>query len=541
MTADIEEASGHIQGSMDLRESTAEQARQSAFRTPLMISVIGVLRVRFGNREIQIRSRKAGAILAYLALDGTGVATRERLVGLLWSESDEEKARASLRQVVHELRTALQMAGCSDLQANRTTLALDTHSTQLDLRDVLSQAEAGAVHPRLLDMPRIMEQLLADLDDLDPAFQVWLMARRQTLHDRLLGMLAGGLRLEGQANQVLRRQVAQAMLLLDPTHEEACRSLMRDYAAAGDPVSAIRVYDALWHVLDEDYDTEPTAATQKLVAEIKLGQFEPPSVTTEPSQPQLAGSVPASPSRIALLIEPVAAHDVSEERIHLVHGFRHDLIARLVRFREWFVVDGSDLPPYDQTRTRVSGRYRIGVRAYGAGERISVVLTLAEQASGIFIWSERLTLSLDDWFETQQHVLRRIAIALNTQISSARLARLAGEPDVSLEGYDRWLRCRNMMLSFSHRDWDRAFAMAEELAAQCPNFAPAHSTLANLDNLGHIIRPGVHRDRAREQRSLANSRRAMELDPMDCRSHMVLGWSLTMAGRHAQADVHMRL
>ncbi|HYZ22773.1 MAG TPA: hypothetical protein VE690_11510, partial [Rhodopila sp.] len=88
---------------------------------------------------------------------------------------------------------------------------------------------------------------------------------------------------------------------------------------------------------------------------------------------------------------------------------------------------------------------------------------------------------------------------------------------------------------------DRVFTMVEDLAARSPDFAPAYSTLAQLDNLGHIIRPGVHRDRTREQRSLANARRAVELDPMDCRSQLHLGWSLTMAGQHAQADVHMRL
>ncbi|WP_343897914.1 BTAD domain-containing putative transcriptional regulator [Craurococcus roseus] len=496
-------------------------------------------------------------MLAYLALEEAGAATRERLVGLLWSEAEEEKARASLRQVVHELREALQAAGFSSLQAGRATLGLDAHGTILDAREVLRQAEAGTVHPLLLDVPHLDEMLLIGLEDLDPAFRVWLMARRQAVHDRLLRVLETMLRQEGVA-RLGRRQAARAILHLDPTHEEACRALMRDCAEAGDPVAALRAYEALWRVLAEDYDTEPTLATQQLVADIKLGRLEPPPQqqgrpeapplphAAAPAGPRPAPSAPAAstptvPPRIALLVEPFAVHGVGPDRQHLVQGFRHDLIARLVRFREWFVVDGPTLPPPDQTRARVSGRYRIGASAYSAGERISMALTLAEQESGIFVWSERLELSLDGWFEAQQHVLRRIAIALNMQISSARLARLAGEPDVTLEGYDRWLRCQQMVLSFSHRDWDRAFGMLEEMAARTPAFAPTYSHLAQLDNLAHIIRPGTHRARAREQRALANARRAVELDPMDSRSQLHLGWSLTMAGQHAQADVPMRL
>ena len=49
---------------------------------------------------------KARAALAYIALSEGRRETRERLVGLLWSESGEDKARASLRQTLRDLRVA---------------------------------------------------------------------------------------------------------------------------------------------------------------------------------------------------------------------------------------------------------------------------------------------------------------------------------------------------------------------------------------------------------------------------------------------------
>ena len=86
-------------------------------------------------------------------------------------------------------------------------------------------------------------------------------------------------------------------------------------------------------------------------------------------------------------------------------GLRHDLIACLVRFREWFVVDGPAIPSAEQTGNRVSARYRISAAAaYQVGDRISLVLTLAEQDSGIFIWSERMELRLDGWFEVMRPI-----------------------------------------------------------------------------------------------------------------------------------------
>jgi len=42
------------------------------------------------------------------------------------------------------------------------------------------------------------------------------------------------------------------------------------------------------------------------------------------------------------------------------------------------------------------------------------------------------------------------------QLSAERLVRLAGEPDVSLDVYDRWLRGQNLMSKFDPESWRRA-------------------------------------------------------------------------------------
>src|SRR6202161_2501791 len=85
----------------------------------LAISLVGRLTVRFRGRLVELRTQKAGAVLSYLALTEAKHESRERLVGLLWSRSDEEKARASLRQVVRELRAAFSEAGYNGVLAGR--------------------------------------------------------------------------------------------------------------------------------------------------------------------------------------------------------------------------------------------------------------------------------------------------------------------------------------------------------------------------------------------------------------------------------------
>src|ERR1700744_5489495 len=77
----------------------------------LSVSLVGRPAARFNGQSVELRTQKANAVLGYLALTENKQETRERLVGLFWSRSDEEKARASLRQAVRELHTAFEKVG----------------------------------------------------------------------------------------------------------------------------------------------------------------------------------------------------------------------------------------------------------------------------------------------------------------------------------------------------------------------------------------------------------------------------------------------
>src|SRR5947208_15212197 len=91
----------------------------------LSVSLVGRLAIRFNDHVIELRTQKAGALLSYLALTELKQESRERLVGLLWSRSDEEKARGSLRQVIRELRSTFDEAGYHGFTAGRLSINLD--------------------------------------------------------------------------------------------------------------------------------------------------------------------------------------------------------------------------------------------------------------------------------------------------------------------------------------------------------------------------------------------------------------------------------
>src|SRR6478735_5205392 len=111
----------------------SELARAPGGTQRLSMSLVGRFALRFDGRTVELRTRKAAAVLGYLALSETKRESRERLVGLLWSRSDEEKARASLRQVVRELRHVLEDAGFAGFSAGRLTLGFDREQVEVDI------------------------------------------------------------------------------------------------------------------------------------------------------------------------------------------------------------------------------------------------------------------------------------------------------------------------------------------------------------------------------------------------------------------------
>jgi DNA-binding SARP family transcriptional activator len=466
--------------------------------------------------------------VAFLALEGA--CSREELVGRLWSDVPEDNARVSLRQTLYQLRRVLEDCGYTGLITEKLAVEIDRRTIATDVGVVLDQAEKEhRAHPLLLSTPRLSETLLAGLDDVDASFQDWLRARRQILHERLLRALEAGLH-EQRSDRGI--ELAQAILNLDPTHEEACRTLMRARAEQGDVPGALKAYKALWDILAADYDMEPSTPTQQLVAEIKTGALEPPAPARSAQATRMTGA------KIALALDAFKIDSVGADSVHLVHGFRHHLVGCLVRFRQWYVTDRVSQQVPDPS---VSSKYDIQATAFGTKAGVKLLLTLKQSDSDIYIWTDTYELALERWFETQQEVVRRIATALNVHISQERLDRLSGQPDVSLDAYDRWLRGQAVITSFSSEAWKSAEQLFRNTIREAPKFSPAYSSLAQINNLAHITQPGIYRTRRRADETMELSRTAVRLDPLDSRAHLALGWAYMMSNQQEHAPTHFAL
>jgi adenylate cyclase len=116
------------------------------------------------GKEIPIKSKKARALLAFLALPPGKPRSREQLMALLWSERGDEQARGSLRQVLRGLRRDLGNDLASALRIADDAVLLDPDHVIVE-----SISSEG--------------QLLDGLHINDPAFEEWLRDERLRLVD----------------------------------------------------------------------------------------------------------------------------------------------------------------------------------------------------------------------------------------------------------------------------------------------------------------------------------------------------------------------
>lgn len=504
----------------------------------LRIEVLARTRFSVGSHNIELKNRKSRAVLAYLAIAEGLSESRERLVGLLWSETEAERAQASFRQALYEVRTMLEAAGHFGLLADKHRISLDPALADIDLSDVLAAARAGKAHPLLLEHDRIIDRLLDSLEAIDPEFGDWLTAKRAALNRRLTYDLERAL--EADQSDEARTALAQALLNLDPTHEIAAQVLIRHRFQRGDSAGALKVYGKLWQLLSDEYDTEPSRETQALIAKVKLAEGAPVAARAPERARADPPAEPRAGGRHAPLVIAVGRFGLlgsSPEHGYLLEGFRQELLARLVRFREWRVREHEP----DGRIEDLKGAYLIEGSAIVHQGEARLVVTLRDCLTGDFLWSERLPISIYSWLAVQQTMLQRIASLLNIYVSAQRLSSMEQAGRESAGAFDLWLRGQALLFSWSPVRWHEAREILQRLVADFPDFAPAYASLAQLNTTQHLFFPGIFRDRAREQAALAYAREAIRLDPVDSRAQLALGWAHAMMKQHDHAAAHHQI
>ena len=260
----------------------------------LRLRLFGAPEVWLDDKALRFDTRKAVALLSYLAVTARP-HRRDSLAALLWPESDQARARASLRRT-------LSVAGAAGpaLQITRNDVSLDLTQVSSDVADFqdLSQKQDS---PSLRAAAALAEgQFLAGFSLRDsPEFDDWSAATADTLRYQLATVLSQLTTVEatagrlGEAIDSARRWVA-----LDSLSEAAHRELMRLYVRTGQRPAALKQYRLCVRDLDRELGVAPLDETTALYDDIRANRLQQievvPAAHIEVSEPLPVEPAPAA-------------------------------------------------------------------------------------------------------------------------------------------------------------------------------------------------------------------------------------------------------
>lgn len=521
----------------------SEQTRPNTVR--LRMSVVGGFSLeRPGGGFLKIVNRKACGLLTYLALGQNQFETRERLAGLLWSDRGEDQARASLRQCLKQLRTVFDECEFGGFRTDRYNVGLAADSLCIDLQEISERLDREEISDQLLNGNILSETILYGYESLDQSFAAWLHVIRKNWHDKLVDKLQSYL---ATGRGTVTHKAAAALVGIDPTHEEGHRHLIRQYADAGNTAAALKQYKKIWDLLENEFDTEPDEATQSLIADVKAGTYLPASqpmpFSLRPTfhSPAIATTRPHT-LPILEIWQFVQGGPWNQER-YLIEGFRREMIASLIRFREWIVVEGTPTlnPSNFEFERRSPADYQLeGTYLEDAG-KIRLIITLKEFSSQQYIWSEQISLTLENWFDAQQEIVRRVSIALNVYLSVERVSKISDSTGIPLDAYDDWLRGQELTLKWRPDAHHEAQQIFHRIIGNVPGFGRALSSLVQIANAEPLVHPGIHRSTEKTQEVVRMAREAVLVDPLDSRAQLCLGWASAINGQFENAQINLDL
>ena len=115
-----------------------------------------------------------------------------------------------------------------------------------------------------------------------------------------------------------------------------------------------------------------------------------------------------------------------------------------------------------------------------AGDRLRINAQLIDTSTDFPIWSERYDRQMEDVFEVQDEIARKIAEALRITLSPQEQEAIAAKPTDSLQAYDMYLKGKSYARRLTRQDMDFALQMFESAVAQDPKFALAYAAIANV-------------------------------------------------------------
>ena len=286
--------------------------------------------------------------------------------------------------------------------------------------------------------------------------------------------------------------------------------------------------------------TRPVSVHRVQLAEVA------PTVAKSVSAPRRLDSTADRPS-IAVL--PFANMSGDPEQEFFADGIAEDIITGLSKLRWFFVIARNSSFTYKGKAVDVKRAAReLGVRyilegsVRKGGNRVRITAQLVDATTGNHIWADRYDGELADVFALQDEITKKVVAAIEPKLLEAEALRSQSRSAEDLDAWETVMQANSLFWRMTETEGAVGIDILNRAVERYPDYAPAHSMLAFMLVLSHhmtltnaISSPGSQLTRAAELGA-----RAAELDDSDPWAHLALGYVAFMQRRTTESVAEFR-
>ena len=451
------------------------------------------------GERLTVRSRRARALLACLAMETGESWTRPRLATLLWDNRSEQQGRSSLRQELIQLRKVLGVTAPGDWGHDPFVSLPKQILTDVELlRSAMSTGDA-------LQAASIWRgELLPKATALTGGpFADWLALSRSRLRAEASECFVTALRtLDAEHDPLPFEDIALKLVTLDPESEEGHRCLMRCSASRHDLAEVIERYRAYAANVGQVAGGESSPALKRLLDEtMAAASRKGISSQSRPSTRWIAeinrqhhtAAAPRPtrplPIETATALAVVPFVDLSAgtlSKAALADGLTEETTTAMARLPGVFVTARQSAMVYKNAkidaRTIASDlgvRYLVEGSIEVRGKSVRVNARLIDGRSGLHIWANNYEERLGEFFAVRNRIVLAVASQLQPALMMADLDRALDAGPNNLDAWTRLQRANAYVLfNRSAQGLFGAITELKQALAIDPDYAMAQSLLA---------------------------------------------------------------
>jgi len=291
------------------------------------------------------------------------------------------------------------------------------------------------------------------------------------------------------------------------------------------------------------------------------------------SEERMAFPLPDKPS-IAVLPFVNMSEDTKQE--YFSDGITEDLITDLSKISGLFVIARNSVFTYKnkpvqirQVAEELGVRYVLEGSVRRAADKVRINAQLIDATTGGHLWAERYDGTMENVFDLQDRITRKIISALELKLTTGEEKRIGRKETDSTEAYEAFLQGWAHYWQDTREDMVQAIPYLEQAVKQDPNYSRAYAVLAasywrcrtmdwssslglsSLETiemarqylqeamkeptpLAHLVTSSIRSSEGKYQESIIEATRAIVMDANDPVGYIAMGKALIYAGSSSE-------